>query len=204
MEAAHAPRLALWPGTAAALHGTPHAGGLPARAIRAWVRPASWPSGQTDQTAGIASRYLHALQTAAEPNGFLRHPSGQRGHGGKLIRIARHVLPGALAPRSAQASKRWPKAATWWSTMRAVLETVGVSPAQARSQSQPGRLARPRGHLQHAHTAFEKVKIREPLHRAGSTVVGELAPVDHCATPVVLDAQSTHTPRTATSMVSPL
>lgn len=119
MEAAHAPRSALWPGTAAALHGTQHAEDLPARAIRPWARSASLPSGRTDQKAGIVFRYLHAPQTSAEPNGFLRHPSGRRGHGGKLIRVARHVLPGALAPGSAQASKRWPTVATWWPTMRA-------------------------------------------------------------------------------------
>lgn len=95
MQAAHAPRSALWRGTVAALDGRQHAEGLPARAIQPWVRSEWLPSGWSDQKAGIALRFLHAPQTGAEPNGFLRHPIGQHGHGAKLIRVARHVLPGA-------------------------------------------------------------------------------------------------------------
>jgi len=158
MGAAHAPGSARWPGTAATLHGTPHASGLPAGAIRAWARWVSWPSGRTDRKAGIVCRYLHAPQTVAEPNGLLRHPDGQHGqhgqHGrvGKLVRGTRHALPGALAPGSAQASKRWPTIATWWPTMRAALQTVGVSPTQTRGQSQQGRLSRPRGHTYNSST----------------------------------------------------
>lgn len=217
MRAAHAPKSALRPGTAAEPRGMPHAGGLPARATRAWVLLASWPSDRTGQTGGIPRRRLHAPQTGAEPNGFLRHPSGQcgqcgqHGHVGKPIRIPRHGLPDVPVPGSGPAARRWPRAATCWPTMYAAPEKVVSALAHVLALLHADRggdavvqqhCTRQRHTLRRATRERGRPTFLSADRSCPATTIWPAG--DHCADPVVPVAQSTHTPRTAISMLRPV